>query len=66
VNPVVTIGGVQAEVLFSGLTPGLINLYQLNVRVPQSAQSGDQDVTVTVNGGGEVLFTGPTVKLPVS
>jgi len=34
------IGGVSAPVLFSGLAPGYIGLYQVNVTVPQSAPTG--------------------------
>lgn len=40
-QPVVTIGGERAEVFFSGLTPGLTGLYQVNARVPQNAPVGD-------------------------
>jgi uncharacterized protein (TIGR03437 family) len=32
--PSVTIGGVNATVLFSGLTPGLVGVWQLNVQIP--------------------------------
>lgn len=35
-TPIVTIGGVNAPVLFSGLTPGLVGVWQLNVRIPDS------------------------------
>lgn len=39
-KPRVTIGGVEAEVLFSGLAPGLAGVWQLNVIVPLSAPTG--------------------------
>jgi uncharacterized protein (TIGR03437 family) len=44
----VTIGGVQATVLFSGITSA--GLYQFNVVVPSGAGSGDQLLQATVNG----------------
>jgi uncharacterized protein (TIGR03437 family) len=48
--PTVSIGGVPAPVLFSGLTPGSIGLYQINVTVPASANTGNQPLVVAVNG----------------
>ena len=48
--PVVTIGGVRADVIFSGLTPGIVGLYQINVVVPASAPTGSQPLVVSVNG----------------
>jgi uncharacterized protein (TIGR03437 family) len=50
-RPTVTIGGAQAEVLFSGLTPGLVGLYQVNARVPAGAAKGTS-VPVVVSIGG--------------
>jgi uncharacterized protein (TIGR03437 family) len=34
--PTVAIGGVNARVLFSGLTPGLVGVWQLNVLLPEA------------------------------
>jgi len=42
--------GVGAGVLFSGLAPGFVGLYQLNVRIPANAPTGV--VSVVVGAGG--------------
>jgi uncharacterized protein (TIGR03437 family) len=39
--PSVFIGGVSASVLFSGLAPGLVGVYQVNALVPASVPTGD-------------------------
>jgi uncharacterized protein (TIGR03437 family) len=36
-----TVSGVSAPVSFSGLTPSLVGLYQVNVQVPAAAPPGD-------------------------
>ena len=40
-KPVVTIGGLQSDVLFSGLVPGLVGLYQINLQVPTGVTKGN-------------------------
>ena len=40
--PVVMIGGAPAEVLFSGMAPGFVGLYQVNARVPAATPAGDE------------------------
>jgi uncharacterized protein (TIGR03437 family) len=49
-TPTVSIGGVPAQVIFSGLTPGVVGLYQLNVIVPQNAPAGVQPLTLSIGG----------------
>jgi uncharacterized protein (TIGR03437 family) len=47
----VTIGGIPATVLFAGLTPGYVGLYQVNVTMPSGVTPGNQvPVTVSVAG----------------
>jgi beta-glucosidase len=50
-NPVVTIGGMPAQVLFSGLAPGSVGEYQVNVLVPANAPTGDT-VSLILSIGG--------------
>jgi uncharacterized protein (TIGR03437 family) len=50
VVPEVTIGGQRAEVSFSGLSPGIVGLYQVNARIPAGAASGLQPLVITANG----------------
>jgi minor extracellular serine protease Vpr len=57
----VTIGGQNATVLFSGLVPGTVGLYQINVRVPDGSSTGNA-VPVSVSIGG---VTTPAATLPV-
>jgi uncharacterized protein (TIGR03437 family) len=47
----VTIGGQSAAVLFSGLAPGFVGLYQVNVTVPANAPSGNAVPLVLTIGG---------------
>jgi uncharacterized protein (TIGR03437 family) len=58
-TPVVRVGGVAAQTVFSGLTPGFVGLYQINFVVPSTA-SGNVTVSLEMNGIGSNL-----VRLPV-
>lgn len=45
----VTIGGLAAEVLYFGAAPGIVaDMFQANVRVPESAPSGEAPVILSV------------------
>ncbi len=58
--PLAHIGGREAPVVFSGLTPGFVGLYQVNATIPDGLPSGNLKTTVTVNG-----IASNTVMLPV-
>ena len=68
-QPVVTIGGKQATVQFSGLTPGYVGLYQINVQVPTGLTAGNQPITVTIGGATSPAQTSgsspQTIVIPV-
>jgi len=49
--PTVTIGGVPANVSFSGLAPGYVGLYQVNAQVPAGLAANDA-VPVVLHMGG--------------
>jgi len=60
-TPQVTIGGVEANVTFSGLAPGFVGLYQVNAEVPAGAPAGSA-VPVAISIGG---VTSNTVTIAV-
>jgi minor extracellular serine protease Vpr len=49
-SPAVSIGGTAATVQFSGLAPGFVGLYQVNVQVPASAPTGAQTLKLSIGG----------------
>lgn len=60
VSPVtVTIGGIQAKVLFSGISAA--GLYQINLVIPDGLASGDQPLQASV--GGSQTVSGPVVTI---
>jgi uncharacterized protein (TIGR03437 family) len=56
-----TIGGVQAQVLFSGLTGGLTGLYQVNAIMPDGVSAGDAVPVVLTMGNA----SSPPVSMAV-
>jgi uncharacterized protein (TIGR03437 family) len=60
-QPQVTLGGKSASVAFSGLTPGLVGVYQINAVVPSGVTAGDQ-VPVVIHISGQVS---PAVTIAV-
>jgi uncharacterized protein (TIGR03437 family) len=56
-TPTVMIGGVQVPVIqYSGLAPGLVGLYQVNVQLPPGVPAGN-DVQVVITIGGSTSNT---------
>jgi uncharacterized protein (TIGR03437 family) len=54
--PSVTIGGVAAVVDYAGITAGAAGLYQINVRVPESAPDGDLPVSLVYGQGAATAY----------
>jgi uncharacterized protein (TIGR03437 family) len=51
VSPTVTIGGVEVAPNFSGLAPGFVGLYQVDVQIPQGVALGNAvPVSITIGG----------------
>lgn len=49
-RPEASIDNVRADVLYSGLAPGYLGLYQVNVLVPADLPVGVHSISLTVNG----------------
>jgi adhesin/invasin len=60
VTPMVTLGGKNAMVSFSGLAPGFVGLYQINAVIPAGLKTGNQPVVITIEGSSS-----NTALLPV-
>ena len=57
--PTVTVGGVPANVTFSGLAPGYVGLYQVNIQLP-SVPDGNQDIILSIGN-----VTSAALRVPV-
>ncbi|OFV97284.1 MAG: hypothetical protein A3F68_03240 [Acidobacteria bacterium RIFCSPLOWO2_12_FULL_54_10] len=61
VQPTVTLGGFALRVQFSGMAPGFVGLWQINVEIPQLIAPGSA-VPLTITAGG---ITSNTVTIAV-
>ncbi len=61
-DPTVLIGGAPAKLLFSGLAPQFVGLYQINVQVPDGIATGDA-VPIQIEIGGMQSRTDVTVAI---
>jgi uncharacterized protein (TIGR03437 family) len=50
VQPALTMDGEPVHILFAGLTPTLVGLYQVDFEVPQDAQNGYHAFVLTQSG----------------
>jgi uncharacterized protein (TIGR03437 family) len=55
-TPVVTIGTQSAMILFSGLTPTTVGLYQINATVPATG-SGSKSITLSIGGVSSAAYS---------
>jgi uncharacterized protein (TIGR03437 family) len=51
VSPQVTLGDATLTLLFAGMAPGEVGVYQINVKVPASVPSG-LSIPLTITQGG--------------
>ena len=49
-TPTVTFGGQAVPVIYAGLAPFIAGVYQLNIAVPADIASGNQSISIQVNG----------------
>jgi uncharacterized protein (TIGR03437 family) len=52
--PIVTVGGIAAKLIFSGLAPGYSGLYQVDFQIPANAVPGDSVVLQISTPGSDV------------
>ncbi|MCL4488889.1 MAG: hypothetical protein M1570_12265 [Chloroflexi bacterium] len=57
VTPVITVGGIQAQVLFAGLAPDFVGLVQVNFIVPAGVSTAASTVPLTVRFGSAAATT---------
>jgi len=64
-TPQVTIGGIEATVLFSGLAPGYVGEYQVNVLAPAATLAGNEvPVVISIGGVNSNTVTIAVQELP--
>jgi uncharacterized protein (TIGR03437 family) len=60
-RPLVNIANVPAPVTYSGLAPGLVGIYRVDVQIPMGVTAGDHPVQMFING----VFSN-AVTIPIS
>ncbi len=59
-RPVVSVGGEEAAVVYSGITPGAVGVTRVDFVMPPGAVAGIAEITVSINGSAS-----NTVAIPV-
>jgi len=49
-RPTVTLGGVSCNILYSGLAPELVSVYQIDITVPSGLSAGNQPLQIGIGG----------------
>jgi uncharacterized protein (TIGR03437 family) len=49
-HPEASIDGARADVLYSGLAPGYLGLYQVNIQLPADLTPGVRNLSLLVGG----------------
>lgn len=49
-KPTVTLGGVVCNILYSGLAPDLVSVYQIDITVPSGLSAGNQTLQISMGG----------------
>jgi uncharacterized protein (TIGR03437 family) len=60
-QPLVQVAGQKATVLYAGLTPGSIGLYQIDLTIPTNVPAGNPSITVSQNTANANTTTIPVV-----
>jgi uncharacterized protein (TIGR03437 family) len=58
----VTIGGIPAEVLYSGAAPGYVGLDQITLRLPSGVAAGPAVAVEVIAGGASSNFATIAVR----
>jgi uncharacterized protein (TIGR03437 family) len=61
-TPVVTVGGVQAQVFFSGMTPQFVGVYQINIIIAPGTPTGNA-VPLQISMGGVTTPNNVTIAV---
>jgi uncharacterized protein (TIGR03437 family) len=62
--PIATLNGNPVKLVFAGLTPGLVGLYQINFQIPQDLADGNYSLVISQDGSPSNTTTLPVAANP--